>query len=82
MDVICEHCEAEYEFDETLLSDKGTTVKCSACSHVFRVLPPQRAGGRPPLMLRSARDGTGHELASLRELQQRIKAGEAASGRR
>lgn len=78
MDVICDRCKAEYEFDEALLGDKGTTVKCSACGHVFRVLPPNRDAGRSQLKLRFSKDGTVKSLGSLRELQQRIRAGEVS----
>lgn len=78
MDVICDRCKAEYEFDEALLGDKGTTVKCSACGHVFRVLPPNRDAGRSQLKLRLSKDGTVKSLGSLRELQQRIRAGEVS----
>ncbi|MDB4974875.1 MAG: Proline-rich protein, partial [Myxococcaceae bacterium] len=78
MDVICERCKAEYEFDEALLGEKGTTVKCSACGHVFRVLPPSRDLARSHLKLRYAKDGTVKSLSSLRELQQRIRAGEVS----
>lgn len=78
MDVICEQCGAEYEFDETLLSDKGTTVKCSACGHVFRVMPQNRDIGRAQLKLRPANGGRELSLASLRDLQQRIGAGEVS----
>lgn len=78
MDVTCDRCKAEYEFDEALLGDKGTTVKCSACGHVFRVLPPNRDAGRSALKLRYAKDGSVKSLNSLRELQQRIRAGEVS----
>jgi predicted Zn finger-like uncharacterized protein len=74
MDVTCDHCKAEYDFDDTLLGDKGTTVKCSKCGHVFRVLPPRREPQRSALKVRF-RDGRVENLASLRELQQRIQAG-------
>jgi len=78
MDVICDRCKAEYEFDEALLGDKGTTVKCSACGHVFRVLPPNRDASRSQLKLRLHKDGSVKSLGSLRELQQRIRAGEVS----
>lgn len=74
MDVTCDNCKAEYDFDDTLLGDKGTTVKCSKCGHVFRVLPPRREPTRSALKVRF-RDGHVESLASLRELQQRIQAG-------
>ncbi len=78
MDVTCDRCKAEYEFDEALLGERGTTVKCSACGHVFRVLPPSRDAVRSSLHLRYARDGSTRALSSLRELQQRIRAGEVS----
>jgi predicted Zn finger-like uncharacterized protein len=78
MDVTCDRCKAEYEFDEALLGEKGTTVKCSACGHVFRVMPPDREVGRAQLRLRYAKDGSVQNLGSLRELQQRIRAGEVS----
>jgi predicted Zn finger-like uncharacterized protein len=78
MDVICDRCKAEYEFDEALLGDKGTTVKCSACGHVFRVLPPNRDAARSQLKLRFAKDGSVKTIGSLRELQQRIRGGEVS----
>lgn len=74
MDVTCDNCKAEYDFDDTLLGDKGTTVKCSKCGHVFRVLPPRREPQRSALKVRF-RDGRIENVASLRELQQRIQAG-------
>jgi predicted Zn finger-like uncharacterized protein len=76
MDVTCEQCKAEYDFDDTLLGDKGTTVKCSQCGHVFRVLPPRREPQRSALKVRFARDGHVEAVGSLRELQQRIQAGD------
>ncbi len=75
MDVTCDNCKAEYDFDDTLLGDKGTTVKCSKCGHVFRVMPPRREPTRSALKVRF-RDGRIESVASLRDLQQRIQAGQ------
>jgi predicted Zn finger-like uncharacterized protein len=55
MDVKCEQCSAEYEFDESLLGEKGTTVKCAACNHVFRVLPRRKDDSRAQLQVRYVR---------------------------
>jgi predicted Zn finger-like uncharacterized protein len=41
MDVRCEHCNTEYEFEDARVPDTGLSVKCSSCGHVFRVF---RAG--------------------------------------
>ena len=37
MDITCERCRTEYEFDESRLGDAGVTVKCTTCGHVFKV---------------------------------------------
>jgi len=77
MEVTCEQCKAEYDFDEALLGEKGTTVKCSGCGHVFRVHPKSEEDAhRSALQLRFADTGKVVPLASLRELQKRISAGE------
>ncbi len=73
MDVQCERCKTEYEFDDALVSGRGTTVKCTNCGHQFRI----RRGSAPPEDERwVVRTGAGEELvyASLRELQRAIMA--------
>ena len=78
MDVTCERCGTEYEFDETLLSGRGTSVKCTNCGHVFKVYPRAQAEADRATSnwrLRLA-DGTTDTIDSLRELQRRIGAGE------
>jgi predicted Zn finger-like uncharacterized protein len=37
MDVTCDRCGTEYEFEEALVSTRGTTVKCTHCGHLFNV---------------------------------------------
>ena len=37
MDVTCERCQTRYAFDAALVADRGTTVKCNNCGHVFRI---------------------------------------------
>jgi predicted Zn finger-like uncharacterized protein len=37
MDVQCERCKTEYEFDDALVSGRGTTVKCTNCGFQFKV---------------------------------------------
>ncbi|MEM9067452.1 MAG: tetratricopeptide repeat protein [Myxococcota bacterium] len=77
MDVTCPRCATEYEFDETLVSDRGTTVKCTHCGHLFKVYPPgaQPGAGEREWIVRK-KDGTEERLESLRDLQQRITRGE------
>jgi predicted Zn finger-like uncharacterized protein len=78
MDVTCERCGTEYEFDETLVSERGTTVKCTNCGFLFKVYPPGAGpdaedGDRAWIVRR--RRGGEERLGSLRELQQRIAQG-------
>jgi predicted Zn finger-like uncharacterized protein len=37
MDVRCERCSTEYEFDEDRITDAGVAVRCTHCDHVFMV---------------------------------------------
>jgi predicted Zn finger-like uncharacterized protein len=43
MDVRCDKCSTEYEFDENRIGANGVTVKCTACGFVFKVRRPRRA---------------------------------------
>lgn len=82
MDVTCERCGTEYEFDETLVSDRGTTVKCTNCGHLFKVFRPGTEPSAAPPEQRSwtleTAAGT-QQIASLKELQRLITAGEVTS---
>src|SRR5690606_14515439 len=71
MDVSCSRCGTEYEFDDALVSDRGTTVKCTNCSHQFKVHPSGGMGGPERWVVRTT---SGRELAytSLRDLQKGI----------
>ena len=40
----CERCKAEYEFDDALVSGRGTTVKCTGCGYQFKI---RRGSDRP-----------------------------------
>lgn len=68
MDVTCERCSTEYEFDDALVSERGTTVKCTNCGHQFKV---RRAdgGSAPERWLVRTVDGRELEFTALRELQ-------------
>lgn len=41
MDVRCDKCGTDYEFDEERVSPQGVSVRCTNCGHVFRVAKPQ-----------------------------------------
>ncbi len=78
MDVTCERCGTEYEFDETLLSGRGTSVKCTNCGHVFKVYPKARedADRTTSHWRLRTREGSIETIDSLRDLQRRIIDGE------
>lgn len=48
MDVRCEKCGTEYEFDENRIGPNGVTVKCTNCGHVFKVRRPAAARSTIP----------------------------------
>ncbi|MEZ4288584.1 MAG: zinc-ribbon domain-containing protein [Polyangiales bacterium] len=78
MDVTCERCGTEYEFDETLLSGRGTTVKCTNCGHVFRVYPSLVEGGDGTTSywkIRYVDTGRVEIIESLKDLQRAITNG-------
>jgi len=79
MDVTCPRCQTDYEFDDALVSERGTTVKCTNCGHQFRVFRPKASAGQPaaaPELWRiERRSGEPLELRSLVELQRAIRAG-------
>jgi predicted Zn finger-like uncharacterized protein len=71
MDIRCERCQTEYEFDESKVTEAGVTVKCTNCGNLFKVR--RRAVTPPPVvvqpgekiwMVRSA----GGEIRRFREL--------------
>jgi len=37
MDVKCQQCGVEYEFDDERVNEDGVTVKCTNCGHIFKV---------------------------------------------
>ncbi|MCA9536088.1 MAG: zinc-ribbon domain-containing protein, partial [Myxococcales bacterium] len=74
MDVICQNCGTEYDFDETLVSERGTTVKCTQCAHLFKVYRPGGGDARPWSVRH--RDGRTELVATLRDLQKHIATGQ------
>lgn len=82
MDVTCERCGTEYEFEETLVSDRGTTVKCTNCGHLFKVYRPGAEPSRGDESGRTwqLRTTSGETLSfgSLKELQRLIAEGKVS----
>lgn len=76
MEVRCSNCATEYEFDDALVSARGTSVKCTNCGHQFRVHPTTAS----PTVAETwvVRDAQKREttFTSLRDLQQAIVKGQ------
>lgn len=84
MDVVCGRCKAEYEFDDALISERGTTVRCTNCGLQFKVFP--RVGRRAPEVWRVFHpDENGAEpvhYESLSQLQKAIAQGAVTAAHR
>ncbi len=78
MHVQCESCGTEYEFDDALVSGRGTTVKCSTCSFQFKVRKSGASPQEDQWTVTSA-DGAVYVYASLRELQRAILSREVVA---
>lgn len=76
MEVVCEKCTTEYEFDDALVSERGTTVKCTNCGHKFKVRSPSlQPGAAPERWLVRTADGHDLDFPALRDLQAAIAQG-------
>ncbi|HXN32963.1 MAG TPA: zinc-ribbon domain-containing protein, partial [Polyangiaceae bacterium] len=78
MDVQCERCKTEYEFDDALVSGRGTTVRCTHCGHQFKVRRSEAGDAAGDRWV--VQTGTGQHLTflTLRELQRAILAKQVA----
>ncbi len=72
MDVRCSRCATEYEFDDALISERGTTVKCTNCGFQFKIFPPKAAAVAPERWVVRTAEGRELVYTSLRELQRGI----------
>ncbi len=79
MDVQCERCKTEYEFDDALVSGRGTTVKCTNCGLQFKVRPPGDGTGAERWLVHTTR-GQALVFTSLRDLQRAITTHEVGRG--
>jgi predicted Zn finger-like uncharacterized protein len=75
MEVLCERCHTEYDFDDALVSERGTTVKCTNCGHQFRIYKPRAVAGSPERWVVRTRAGSEQVFTSLRDLQRAITRG-------
>jgi predicted Zn finger-like uncharacterized protein len=74
MDVQCERCKTDYLFDDALISERGTMVRCTTCGHQFRVRAGAGGDTQPVTDQWLVHTGAGQRLtfSSLRELQRAI----------
>lgn len=78
MDVRCTRCGTEYEFDDALISERGTSVRCTQCGFQFKVFPPQLVTVGPDEWIVLTSLGQRVVYRSLRELQNGIAKSEVA----
>jgi predicted Zn finger-like uncharacterized protein len=76
MEVLCERCQTEYDFDDALVSERGTTVKCTNCGHQFRIYRPKTLSSPPERWEVRTTDGRDLVFTSLRDLQRGITRGQ------
>ncbi|MFZ5890003.1 MAG: zinc-ribbon domain-containing protein [Myxococcota bacterium] len=72
MDVRCNRCATEYEFDDALISERGTTVKCTNCGYQFKVFPSNNQAQEPERWVVKSSSGRDIVYTTLRELQRGI----------
>ncbi|CAN5625120.1 hypothetical protein BH09MYX1_BH09MYX1_32840 [soil metagenome] len=77
MYVQCERCKTEYDFDDALVSERGTTVKCTQCAHQFKVRRSETGTDRWVVTTVS---GKSLVFTSLRELQKAILGKQVGRG--
>ena len=74
MDVTCDRCHTDYDFDDALVSERGTTVKCASCGHRFKVYRAG-AGGAPEVWTVRRPNAGEVSFDSMRALQRAIAGG-------
>src|ERR1700689_4036863 len=79
MDVQCERCSTEYEFDDALVSGRGTTVKCTNCGFQFKIRPATDAPEAERWNVQTV-SGQSVVFPSLRELQKAISNRQVGRG--
>lgn len=72
MNVVCGQCGTGYEFDDALVSERGTTVRCMQCGHQFRVHPERAKAGATERWVVRKTTGEEYIFRSLSELQRAI----------
>ncbi len=75
MNVRCERCNIEYDFDDALVSIRGTTVTCTQCDYTFRILRRRDGDYSEDFWNVRTEDQRMLVFTSLRELQRAIRGG-------
>jgi predicted Zn finger-like uncharacterized protein len=70
MEITCKRCYTEYDFDDALVSERGTTVRCTQCGEQFKVFRPP--SHKPERWVIQRGDGRELVFTNLRDLQQAI----------
>src|SRR5262245_1860567 len=71
MEITCNRCKTEYDFDDALVSERGTTVRCTNCGEQFKVFRADKAAV-PERWVVNRRDGRELVFTNLRDLQRAI----------
>jgi predicted Zn finger-like uncharacterized protein len=71
MEITCNRCKTEYDFDDALVSERGTTVRCTNCGEQFKVYRSDRSAF-PERWVVQRRDGRELVFTNLRDLQRAI----------
>jgi predicted Zn finger-like uncharacterized protein len=72
MDVRCTRCSTDYEFDDALISDRGTTVQCTNCGYQFKIYPERSQASAPERWVVQTMSGKELVYTTLRDLQRAI----------
>ncbi len=72
MDVQCERCHTKYDFDDALLTSRGTKVRCTQCGFLFRLEAKNSGDDR---WIVDVKKGWTLQFASIRELQKAVQDG-------
>jgi predicted Zn finger-like uncharacterized protein len=78
MNVQCERCGTEYDFDDALVSGRGTTVKCTNCGYQFKLRPSQSPSSVEERWTVTSQAGKARVFVSLKELQRAILSRDVA----
>src|SRR5450432_3906950 len=71
MEITCKRCQTEYDFDDALVSERGTTVRCTNCGEQFKVFR-SHVSAIPERWVVQRRDGRELVFTNLRDLQRAI----------